>query len=136
MGNIVNIDTYRGLSNEDVQRMVSMGNDKYYSVFGPEQKEGEPETVTLRRQMDNLNISLVAKGFTQEKYESRDPEDSAFVTRRASEEYMRYVELQQQYLDAEKREDEQYEKLIGMSPSDHNDLLLRNWEMQNKEGDN
>lgn len=128
MGNIVEIDAHRAVSRSEVLKKVNEGDERFYAVFGVEPREDEPETVKIKRQMDCLNLSLAANGFVRERYGSEGSKDDPFTARRANEEYLKYAELQRQYMETEKKRDDKYKELIGMTPAEHNELLLRNWE--------
>lgn len=134
MDNIVKIDAYRRITEEEVQKMLISGQKEYYAVFGTDPKEGERETVSLTRALDRINYRLASRGLIQNKNGIRNSGDTAFEVRRAAAEYLKYAYLQRQYGEAEKRQDEQYRKLIGLTPAEHNELLLKNLEKKQKCG--
>lgn len=127
MENVININDYMPASDEEIKKMIDEHRKEFNAVFGSSPKDGEPGIVTVMRKMHDLDMGLVAQDIVHKNLGNNRSETSEFEARRAERERLQFSDLIRQYMYEEEKADEEYEKLIGISPTEHNELLEENW---------
>lgn len=107
MENIIDINEYMPVSDEEIQRRIKEHREEFNAVFGSAPKEGEPDIVTVMRKMHNLDMGLVAKDVVQKNLGGNHSEISEFERHRAERERMLFSDLISQYMYEKEKADKE-----------------------------